>query len=188
MLHHVESNHADPNKHNHPTDGILINNSIKVRIKEKAPIKASSELPKESIVPLVALKSSKRGRKSIADINADNKLLSIPDDETLAKKLYYSITEVAKWFHVSPHLLRYWEVQFKDLKPKKNKKGDRFYSVENIKQLEVIYFLLREKKLSVGGAQQYLDRKKGKKMDDEMFVRDTLKNMRNFLLLLKESL
>ncbi|MBS1746692.1 MAG: MerR family transcriptional regulator, partial [Bacteroidetes bacterium] len=68
---------------------------------------------------------SRRGRKSLKAYNPDITLLDVPDDETLAQKQYYSISEVAEWFNMKPSLLRFWENEFDILKPRKNKKGDR---------------------------------------------------------------
>ncbi|MFX6315260.1 MerR family transcriptional regulator, partial [Acinetobacter baumannii] len=79
-------------------------------------------------------------------------LINIPDDETLDKKLYYSISEVAEWFKVNPSLLRFWESEFDILQPRKNRKGDRLFKKEDIKNLELIYYLLRNKKYSIEGA------------------------------------
>lgn len=72
--------------------------------------------------------------------------LNLPD------KLYYSIGEVAKAFDVNTSLIRYWEQEFPILKPKKNKKGNRYFTPEDIKNLKMIYHLVKEKGYTLDGA------------------------------------
>jgi DNA-binding transcriptional MerR regulator len=67
-------------------------------------------------------------------------------------KLYYSIGEVAEMFDVSKSLIRYWETEFSFLNPKKNNKGDRRFTKENIKQLLIIYTLVKERGFTLEGA------------------------------------
>ncbi len=71
-------------------------------------------------------------------------------------KLYYSIGEVAEMFDVSPSLIRYWENEFKNLKPQKNRKGDRKFTVKDIHELEKIYTLVKERGFTLIGAQREL--------------------------------
>jgi DNA-binding transcriptional MerR regulator len=130
---------------------------------------------------------TKRGRKSFKEINATADLIDIPDDETLQKKLYYSISEVAAWFKVNTSLLRYWENEFDILQPRKTRKGDRLFRVEDIKNLELIYFLLRQRKFSIEGAKSYLKNNKSK-IDTETQLVKTLTDFKVFLLELKSSL
>src|SRR5687767_4093752 len=75
---------------------------------------------------------STRGRKSLKQ-DSDADMIDIPDDETLFKKLYYPIGDVAGMFNVNASLIRYWANEFDVLKPKKNAKGDRFFRPEDIK-------------------------------------------------------
>lgn len=72
--------------------------------------------------------------------------LNLPD------KLYYSIGEVAKAFDVNASLIRYWEQEFPVIKPKKNKKGNRYFTPEDIKNLQIIYHLVKEKGYTLDGA------------------------------------
>jgi DNA-binding transcriptional MerR regulator len=69
---------------------------------------------------------------------------------------------VAAMFQVNASLLRYWESEFDLLKPRKNKKGDRFFRPDDIKHLKMIHHLLREKKYTIEGARAYL-KKSGKR-------------------------
>ena len=70
----------------------------------------------------------------------------------LPDKLYYSIGEVARAFDVNTSLIRYWEQEFPILKPKKNKKGNRYFTPEDIKNLKIIYHLVKEKGYTLDGA------------------------------------
>ncbi|TAH08942.1 MAG: MerR family transcriptional regulator [Sphingobacteriia bacterium] len=154
---------------------VYSNEQIIVKIK-------AAPSPKETIKP-----ESKRGRKSFKEINATVDLIDVPDDETLQKKLYYSISEVASWFKVNTSLLRYWENEFDILQPRKTRKGDRLFRAEDIKNLELIYFLLRQRKFSIEGAKSYLKNNKGK-IDTETQLVQVLTSFKGFLLELKSSL
>lgn len=70
------------------------------------------------------------------------------------QKLYYSISEVSKLVDEEQHILRYWEKEFDQLKPKKNRGGNRIYSDKDIKLIQQIKQLLRDEKLSLKGAQE----------------------------------
>ncbi len=74
-------------------------------------------------------------------------------------KLYYSIGEVAEMFGVSNSLIRYWETEFKVLKPSKNKKGDRRFMVKDIRTLEKIYTLVKKRGFTLEGAKKELKKK-----------------------------
>jgi DNA-binding transcriptional MerR regulator len=131
--------------------------------------------------------SSKRGRKSFASMDADISTLNIPASEELVKKLYYPIGEVATWFNVNTSLIRYWEKEFKQLQPRKTRKGDRLFRAQDIEFLRQLYFLLREKKYSIEGAKTYLKNNK-EKAEKDIAVLNSLKNIKQFLVSLKESL
>ena len=70
----------------------------------------------------------------------------------LPDKLYYSIGEVARAFDVNASLIRYWEQEFPIIRPKKNKKGNRYFTPEDIKNLQMIYHLVKEKGYTLDGA------------------------------------
>lgn len=74
-------------------------------------------------------------------------------------KLYYSIGEVASLFDVSNSLIRYWETEFPALKPQKNRKGDRRYMVKDIRVLERIYTLVKERGFTLDGAKKEMNSK-----------------------------
>lgn len=131
--------------------------------------------------------TGKRGRMSFKDMDAETVHVDVPEDELLFKKQYYSISEVAGWFHVNASLIRFWENEFDILKPRKTRKGDRLFRPEDVKNLQLIYFLLRQRKFSIEGARQYLKENK-KKADAQMYLMESLTKFRAFLLEWKANL
>jgi DNA-binding transcriptional MerR regulator len=123
---------------------------------------------------------SKRGRKSLKQVAAEADLIDIPTDEVLFSKQYYSMGEVAEMFRVNQSLLRFWETEFDILQPKKNKKGDRHFRPVDIKNLHLIYHLLRQKKYTIEGAKDFL--RKNKKADERFEVIQRLQQIKGFLL------
>jgi DNA-binding transcriptional MerR regulator len=167
-------------------DFVFLNEKIGVKIKLKS--NQENAIVSESTAVYKQQKpKSKRGRKSFKDIDAEVDSIEIPDDETLNKKLYYPIREVAAFFKCNTSLIRAWEVEFDILQPRKNRKGDRLFRVEDIKNLQVIYYLLRNKKLSVEGAKAYLKNNKNK-ADTQQQLTHTLNKFKGFLLELKATL
>ncbi len=77
----------------------------------------------------------------------------------LPDKRYYSIGEVAKAFDVNPSLLRFWDQEFDVVQHKKNKKGNRLFTQEDIKNLQLIYRLVKEKGFTLDGAKKALKEK-----------------------------
>ena len=77
----------------------------------------------------------------------------------LPKKRYYSIGEVAKAFQVKPSLLRFWEKEFKEIQPRKKESGTRKYTPDNLKQIQYIYHLIKEKGMTIAGAKKQLELK-----------------------------
>jgi DNA-binding transcriptional MerR regulator len=129
---------------------------------------------------------SNRGRKSIREMSRDAALVEIPPDEQLFSKQYYGIGEVATMFNVNASLLRFWESEFDILKPRKNKKGDRFFRPEDIKNIQQIHHLLRERKYTIEGAREFL--KKSGRRQQQFEAIESLKKIRTFLLELKAGL
>jgi DNA-binding transcriptional MerR regulator len=76
------------------------------------------------------------------------------------EKLFYSISEVATLLGVNQSNLRFWESEFKQLKPRRNEKGSRFYSPEDIQIIKQIKFLVNDQKLTLDGAKRKLGQKK----------------------------
>lgn len=76
------------------------------------------------------------------------------------EKIYYSISEVAEMFDVNQSNLRFWEKEIKQLKPKRNEKGTRFYTKEDIQTIKQIKYLIEEQKLTLKGVKEKLTEKK----------------------------
>lgn len=74
----------------------------------------------------------------------------------LPEKRYYSIGEVAKAFGVNTSLLRFWEKEFDQIKPKKKQSGIRKYTPEDVKSIQLVYHLVKEKGLTIDGAKRQL--------------------------------
>jgi DNA-binding transcriptional MerR regulator len=128
---------------------------------------------------------SLRGRKNLKDI-VDNDSITIPEDEILFKKVYYSIGDVSKMFNENASLIRYWENEFDILKPKKNAKGDRFFRPEDVKNLKLIHHLLRQRKYTIEGAKEFL--KSNKTAAEKFEMIRSLQKLKSFLNELKASL
>ena len=129
---------------------------------------------------------SKRGRKSLKQMVPEPGDLTIPEDKILFQKQYYSIGDVAAMFKENTSLIRYWENEFSILKPKKNKKGDRFFRPEDVKNLKMIYHLLRERKYTIEGAKEFLKNNTAAGEKHEMI--ESLEKIKLFLLELKNNL
>lgn len=138
-------------------------------------------------IPTPKTATGKRGRKSFKEMDSEADLIEIPDDEILQQKLYYSISEVAGWFKVNTSLLRYWENEFDILQPRKTRKGDRLFRVEDIKNLQLIYFLLRQRKFSIDGAKNFLKNNR-KEANTQVQLVESLTKFKSFLLEMKANL
>lgn len=131
-------------------------------------------------------KASTRGRRSLRENSLKADLVDIPDDEELFKKAYYPIGEVARMFGENQSLIRFWESEFDILKPRKNKKGDRYFRPVDIKNLVLIHDLLRRRKFTIEGAKDYL--RKNKRAEEKFALIQSLQKMKEFFLELKASL
>lgn len=124
------------------------------------------------------------GRRSLDE--AVNKDIQLPPDEELFSKSYYPIGDVARMFGEQTSLIRYWSNEFKILKPRTNRKGDRYFRPEDVKTLYLIYDLLRVRKFTIKGAKDYL---KTEKLAAEKFeLTQSLEKLKLFLKQLKDNL
>lgn len=105
----------------------------------------------------------------------------------LPERLYYSIGEVAEAFGVNTSLIRFWEKEFDALKPKKNAKGNRKFTPQDIKNLELIYHLVKERGFTLEGAKIHLKENKQKTLDKFEIIRK-LEAVKAELLKIKEQL
>ena len=105
----------------------------------------------------------------------------------LPEKRYYSIGEVAKAFDVNASLLRFWEKEFDIIKPKKNAKGDRKFTPDDIKNLQLIFHLVKERGFTLEGAKIHLKENQKKTLDKFEIVRK-LEAIKSQLINLKNQL
>jgi DNA-binding transcriptional MerR regulator len=158
--------------------------NIGIRIKK---LKQPQEVPEPVPVVEKSIKvKSTRGRKSIKQVAEEADLINIPEDEVLFLKQYYTMGEVAEMFRVNQSLLRFWEAEFNIIQPKKNKKGDRYFRPIDIKNLHLIYHLLRQRKYTIEGAKDFL--KQNKKADEKFDAIKKLEQIKAFLLEMKAQL
>ncbi len=130
--------------------------------------------------------AGKRGRKPLKENGLSDDMIDVPEDQILFQKQYYSIGQVALMFKENPSVIRYWETEFDILQPRKNRKGDRFFRPVDVKNLQLIYDLLRRRKFTIEGAKEYL--KKNKKAEEKFAAIQSLEKIKSFLLELKASL
>jgi DNA-binding transcriptional MerR regulator len=103
------------------------------------------------------------------------------------EKLYFSIGEVAEMFNVAPSLIRFWESEFDIIKPKKNRKGNRQFTKEDIDSVRTIYHLVKEKGFTLQGAKEML-RNDVQAVRDKMEMIDSLRKIRGFMVELRDKL
>lgn len=106
----------------------------------------------------------------------------------MAKKMFYSMGEVAEMFDVKPSLLRHWEAKFDILRPHKNKKGNRMFTPEDVENLKLIYHLVKERGMTLAGAAQYLKNGITDTMRRDMELLDRLQKIRAELVEVREQL
>lgn len=142
--------------------------------------------PRTQLPEKVPTKKSTRGRMKLSDMAASAEKIEIPDDEILFSKQYYTIGAVTEMFKVNHSLLRFWESEFDIIKPKKNAKGDRYFRPEDVKNLRLIYHLLRERKYTIEGAKEFL--KKSKVAEKKYALIESMKDLKSFLHEIKAGL
>ncbi|OFX55379.1 MAG: MerR family transcriptional regulator [Bacteroidetes bacterium GWA2_30_7] len=108
----------------------------------------------------------------------------MPYVEKPVEKLFYPIGEVAEMFKVNASLIRFWEKEFDIIKPKKNKKGNRMFTQEDVDNFHLIFHLVKEKGMTLSGAKKKL---KDNKSDTEhnFEIVKTLTNIKQMLLEIK---
>jgi DNA-binding transcriptional MerR regulator len=120
------------------------------------------------------------------DLSLESHMEAVLEPQTETKH-YYHISEAAKMLNMTVPNLRFWESQFDILKPKKNKRGDRYFTRQDLEYLKVIHHLLKEKGYTIEGARKKL-KQNPHDMIDKVAVIEKLKEMRGFLASLKEYL
>jgi DNA-binding transcriptional MerR regulator len=95
--------------------------------------------------------------------------------------------EVSQLFDVNASQIRYYEREFEILQPKKNKKGNRLFSPEDVENLKIIFSLVKDKGFTLQGAKDYLRSNKGEVKENQKVI-DSLERLKQFLLEVKEKL
>jgi DNA-binding transcriptional MerR regulator len=149
------------------------------------PAKLQVESISDDAIPMAGVKNDKQiALTSNEDVSPDG--LNIPPDEILFQRQYYTMRETSDMFSISHSMLRYWENEFVVLQPRKNKKGDRYFRPVDIKNLQLIYNLLKVRRFTIEGAKEYL-RKHNKALDTFELIQK-LEKMKLFLQELKAHL
>ena len=105
----------------------------------------------------------------------------------MAKKLFYSMGEVSEMFDVNASLIRHWESKFDVLRPRKNKKGNRMFSPGDVENLKLIYHLVKERGMTLEGANRCLKRNRGALTRDAELL-ERLQRVRAMLVEVREEL
>ena len=107
--------------------------------------------------------------------------------DLVENKRYYSIGELAKAFNVNTSLIRFWDTEFEILKPKKNAKGNRMFTIDDVNNLKLIYHLVKERGFTLDGARTHL--KEGqKKVLDKFEIISKLESIKAQLLQIKNEI
>ena len=105
----------------------------------------------------------------------------------LPEKRYYRIGEIAKAFDVNASLIRFWDKEFEALKQKKNAKGNRRFTPEDVQNLKLIYNLVKERGYTLEGAKTYLKEQNQKSLNDFDII-TKLERVKNELIKIKNQL
>lgn len=105
----------------------------------------------------------------------------------LPEKRYYGIGEVARAFEVNTSLIRFWEKEFDELQPKKNAKGNRKFTPEDIKNLQLIYHLVKERGFTLEGAKTHLKEERKKTLSNFEIIQK-LERVKAELIKIKQQL
>lgn len=111
----------------------------------------------------------------------------MPYKEKEIEKKYYSIGEVASMFKVAPSLIRYWEGEFDIIKPKKDKKGNRRFTKDDIEKIRYIYQLVKIKGYTLQGAQEVI-RGDHQNVFDKATMVDRLQQIKRFLVEIRDTM
>lgn len=111
----------------------------------------------------------------------------MPYKKPKIEKVFYSISEVAEMFNVNTSNIRFWENEFDILKPHKNAKGNRMFTREDIENLKLIYHLLKDRGMTIKGAQKKLKDNKADTLQNFEVV-SKLQEIKQMLLEIKDEL
>jgi len=111
----------------------------------------------------------------------------MPYKEKKVEKLFYTIGEVAGILNVPVSTVRFWENEFDILKPRKNKKGNRLFMPEDLKNLRIIHHLVKEKGMTLAGAKKQIA-EKWQETDYKFGIRESLTGIKELLAEIRDSI
>jgi DNA-binding transcriptional MerR regulator len=112
----------------------------------------------------------------------------MPYKDKEIEKIYWSIGEVAALLGVGVSMIRFWETELDFLNPRRNRKGDRFYTRQDVERIKMVHFLTREKGFTLKGAKQKILQEGVEGVEAQHQVIETLKKIKSFLEELKNQL
>lgn len=111
----------------------------------------------------------------------------MPYKDREINKLYYTMGEVTKMFSVNASQIRFYEKEFDIIQPKKNKKGNRLFTPEDISNLKIIFNLVKEKGYTLQGARDFLKQNRNEAKENQRVI-DSLHKLKAFLLDVRDNL
>lgn len=111
----------------------------------------------------------------------------MPYKEREINKMYYTMGEVTEMFEVNASQIRFYEKEFEVLKPKKNKKGNRLFTPEDIENLKIIFHLVNDKGFTLKGAKEHMKSNNDEVKENQKII-DSLERLKGFLLKLNEEI
>jgi DNA-binding transcriptional MerR regulator len=111
----------------------------------------------------------------------------MPYKEREISKMYYTMGEVSAMFDVNASLIRFYEKEFDVLQPKKNKKGNRLFTPEDVENLKIIFHLIKDKGYTLNGAKEHLKSNSNDTRDSQRVI-SSLENLKKFLLEVRDEL
>jgi len=111
----------------------------------------------------------------------------VPYKQPIIEKHFYTIGEVAEMFGVNTSLIRFWEKNFDNIKPHKNKKGNRLFTKDSIEEVRMVHYLVKERGMTLKGAQQKIKENRTDTFQEHEVVKQ-LKYIRDLLVEIKNEL
>jgi DNA-binding transcriptional MerR regulator len=105
----------------------------------------------------------------------------------LPEKRYYGIGEVAKAFGVNTSLIRFWEKEFEEIQPRKNSRGNRKFTLEDVRNIQLIHHLVKERGFTLEGAKIHLKEEKQQALTNFQII-EKLQKVRTELIRIKEGI
>lgn len=111
----------------------------------------------------------------------------MPYKEREINKMYYTMGEVTEMFNVNASQIRFYEKEFEVLQPKKNKKGNRLFTPEDIENLKIIFHLVDDKGFTLKGAKEHLKNNSSEVKENQKIIA-SLEKLKDFLLKLNDEI